>query len=391
LPLFSTMKYRVDSQTSLQAKFVMFFVVAVSLLLFNAGCSRAGSETAKTEVIKSPDPSVIQIDGPERFSVVNVNVREVADELHLNGVVAPDVSRTVPVLSLSGGRAVDIRVRLGDDVKRGQVLVRISSPDVSAAFSDLQKFETDELLSRKQLQRSQLLYDKGAIAEKDLELAQDTEDKAKVDLSTAEQRVRILGGDPKRPSPVLDVRAPISGTVVEQNVTGGTGVRSIDNSPNLFTIADLSRVWVLCDAYEDALAKVQMGDVADIHAHAVPDRSFKGKVSNISRVLDPTTRTAKVRIEIDNPGLVLRSGMFVVATFTPTKAQERVVIPSTATIRMHDKDWVFVPIGGKQFRRQEVQLGATMPDGIQEVIAGLDPHSKVVVNALQFSSASESQ
>jgi cobalt-zinc-cadmium efflux system membrane fusion protein len=390
VPVSSAMRHFVYSQASLPAKFVLFFVVAISSLLLVPGCSRAGSEAVKTQVITSPDPSVIQI-GPERFSVVNVNVREVADELHLNGVVAPDVSRTVPVLSLSGGRAVDIRVRLGDDVKKGQVLVRISSPDVSAAFSDLQKFETDELLSRKQLQRSQLLYDKGAIAEKDLELAQDTEDKAKVDLTTEEQRVRILGGDPKRPSPVLDVRAPISGTVVEQNVTGGTGVRSIDNSPNLFTIADLSRVWVLCDAYEDALAKVQMGDVADIHANAVPDRSFKGKVSNISRVLDPTTRTAKVRIEIDNPGLVLRSGMFVVATFTPTKAQERVVIPSTATIRMHDKDWVFVPIGGKQFRRQEVQLGTTLPDGVQEVIAGLDPQAKVVINALQFSSASESQ
>jgi cobalt-zinc-cadmium efflux system membrane fusion protein len=331
------------------------------------------------------------MNAPERFAVTEAGSRRVFDELHVNGVVTPDVNRTVPVLSLSGGRAVDIRARLGDDVRKGQVLVRISSPDLSSAFSDLQKFQADELLAHKQLQRSQLLYEKGAIAQRDLEVAEDAEHKAKVDLATAEQRVRILGADPKDPSPILDVRAPISGTIVEQNVTGGTGVKSIDNSPNLFTIADLSRVWVLCDAYEDVLMRVHVGDMAEIRANAIPERSFKGRVSNISRVLDPATRSAKVRIEIDNPGRVLRSGMFVAATFKSVKPQERIVIPASAAIRMHDKDWVFVPLGGKQFRRQEVQLGPLLEDGAQLVIAGLDPRARVVVNALQFSSASESQ
>jgi cobalt-zinc-cadmium efflux system membrane fusion protein len=331
------------------------------------------------------------MDAPERFPLAEVSNRQVFDELHVNGVVTPDVNRTVPVLSLSGGRAVDIRARLGDDVQKGQVLVRISSPDVSTAFSDLQKFQADELLARKQLQRSQLLYEKGAIAQKDLEIAEDAEHKAKVDLATAEQRVRILGADPKLPSHILNVYAPISGTIVEQNVTGGTGVKSMDNSPNLFTIADLSRVWVLCDAYEDVLIRVHVGDVAEIRANAIPERTFKGKVGNISRVLDPTTRSAKVRIEIDNPGRVLRSGMFVTATFRSVKSQSRVVIPTSATIRMHDKDWVFVPLGGKQFLRQEVQLGPVLPDGVQQVMTGLEAQSKVVINALQFSSASESQ
>jgi cobalt-zinc-cadmium efflux system membrane fusion protein len=165
----------------------------------------------------------------------------------------------------------------------------------------------------------------------------------------------------------------------------------MDNSPNLFTIADLSRVWVLCDAYEDALSRVHDGDLADIRANAFPERVFHGKVSNISRVLDPNTRSAKVRIEIDNPGRVLRTGMFATASFKSTKAVSRFVIPTSAVIRMHDKDWVFLPLGGDQFRRQEVQLGAVYPDGHQEVIAGLTPASKVVANALQFSSAAESQ
>jgi cobalt-zinc-cadmium efflux system membrane fusion protein len=372
------------------AKLTMFFTT-ILLIVSAAACSRANSEAAKTEVITSQDPNIVQMETPENFAVTAVNTRQVFAELHVNGVITPDVSRTVQVLSLSGGRAIDIRTRVGDDVRKGQVLVRISSPDVSAAFSDLQKFQADELLAQKQLQRAQRLYDRGAIAQKDLEVAQDAEDKARVDLATAQQRVRILGADPRNPSPILDVRAPISGTIVEQNVTGGTGVRSIDNSPNLFTIADLSRVWVLCDVYEDALARVHLGDFADIHINALPDLAFKGKVSNIGRVLDPATRAAKVRIEIDNRGRVLRSGMFVTATFKSTKPQERIVVPTSAVIRMHDKDWVFVPLGGKQFRRQEVQLGPVLPDGVQEVAAGLNSESRVVVSALQFSSASESQ
>ena len=367
-------------------------LLSLLLAVLGMGCSRANSAAAtKTEVITAQDPNLIQIQGPERFPLVEAGVRQVADELHVNGVVSPDINRTVPVLSLSGGRAVDIRVRLGDDVRKGQVLVRISSPDISSAFSDLQKFQADELLARKQLQRSQSLYDKGAIAAKDLEVAQDAEDKARVDWKTAEQRVRILGADPSHPSPILEIRAPISGTIVEQNVTGGTGVRSMDNSPNLFTIADLSRVWVLCDAYEDALARIHLGDVAEIHANAVPDRTFSGRVSNISRVLDPSTRTAKVRIEINNPAGDLRSGMFVTASFRAARPQTQTVIPASALIRMHDKDWVFLALGGKQFRRQEVRLGALLPDGYQEVMAGLAPTAQVVANALQFSSAAETQ
>lgn len=380
------------SSERIDAKKPIFALVAASLLLLfvNAACSAHSESPKPTQVITAPDPNMIQMDAPERFPIADISARQIFDELHVNGVVAPDINRTVPVLSLSGGRAIDIRVRLGDDVQKGQVLVRISSPDVSAAFSDMQKFEADELLARKQLQRAQLLYDKGAIAQKNLEVAADAEDKAKVDFMTAEQRVRILGADPKHPSPILEVRAPISGTIVEQNVTGGTGVRSMDNSPNLFTIADLSRVWVLCDAYEDALMRVHVGDMAQIRANALPERNFKGKVSNISRVLDPATRSAKVRIEIDNPGRVLRSGMFVTASFQSVKSQSRLVIPTSAVIRMHDKDWVFVPQGGKQFRRQEVQLGPVLPDGVQEVIDGLGAQSKVVINALQFSNAAES-
>src|SRR6202035_737997 len=213
----------------------------------------------------------------------------------------------------------------------------------------------DEALSRKAMNRAQLLYDKGAIAAKDLEVAQDTEDKAKVDVSTSAQHVRVLGADPAHPSSLLDLRAPVSGTIVEQNVAGFEGVKSLDNTPNLFTIADLSQVWVVCDVFENDLGDVHLGDAAEIHLNAFGERTFRGKVANISRVLDPTTRSSKVRIVLPNGDGALRPGMFAVAKFKSRKTSDRVVIPATSIMRLHDKDWAFRKEGEKNFRRVAVQ------------------------------------
>jgi cobalt-zinc-cadmium efflux system membrane fusion protein len=371
---------------------------AVVLICFlNTNCSREAkvdaptSEAAQVKVEEVQGQNLIELEHPERFSLATVEQRRASTDLKVNGVVAPDVSRTVPVLSLTGGRAVDIRARLGDDVMKGQVLLRINSPEVALAFSDHEKFRADELLARRQLERSQLLFAKGAIAKKDLETAEDAQQKAKVDLETAAERIRILGADLNHPSPIVEVRAPTSGTIIEQNVTGGTGVRSMDNSPNLFTIADLSRVWVLCDVYENNLAQVHLGDLVEVRLNAFTDREFRGRVSNISRVLDPTTRTAKVRLELNNPGNVMRAGMFATAIFRSQTEQLRTVVPVTAVLRLHDKDWVFKPEGGLRFRRLEIQAGRVLSDGLQEVLSGLAPGDKVVANALQFSNAAENQ
>ena len=376
----------------LSVKFTAGPTLAAGLLLLSASCSRnsdANAPAPQVKVEEAPDPTLVEIDHPERFALTEVRTRKAYGELRVNGVVAPDVARTVPVLSLAGGRAVDIRARLGDDVKKGQVLVSISSPDIAQAFADYQKFQADELLARQQLVRSQTLYDKGAIPERDLEAAENAENKAKTDLQTALERLRILGADPNHPSPVIEVRAPVSGTVVEQNVAGGGAVRSTDSSPNLFTIADLSLVWVLCDVYENNLAQVQVGDFAEVRLNAYPNRVFRARVINISRVLDPATHTAKVRLELDNPDGLMRAGMFVTATFRSQTERTALAVPSTAVLRLHDRDWVFLSEGGGKFRRTPIQAGPVAPDNSQEVLSGLSPGAQVVVDALQFSNAAE--
>lgn len=356
--------------------------------LFSA-CSRTKVDPVSGSVVEAnTDPNLFTMQHPEQFPLAPTQVRKVSDEVHVNGVIAPDINRSVPVVSLGGGRVVEIKAKLGDYVQKGQVLLLINSPDLSAAFADYQKFKADQQLADKQLARAKLLYDKGAIALAELETAEDAHAKATADLNAAVQRVHVLGGDVNNPTALLPLRAPISGTIVDQQITGGTGVRSLDNQQALFTIADLSVVWVICDVYQDMLPRVHIGDTAEISLSGY-DGKLLGKVINISQVLDPATRTAKVRIELPNPHGVMRAGMFVTASFRSSQPVDRIVVPASAVVHLHDKDWVFLPAGGNQFRRVAVTLGAQEKDGAQQVIGGLKAGDQVVANALQFSSAAE--
>jgi len=362
--------------------------ISLALLLAALCLGAACSNDTPAATSKPPitlDPDVFNADQPDLFKTVKAETRSLPTLVAANGTVSPDVNRTIHVTSLGGGRVVDLRVKLGDTVKKGQTLLVISSPDLSAAFSDYQKAKADEVLARKALDRAQMLYERGAIAAKDLETAQDTEDKAKVDVETAQHRVQIMGADPAHPSPLIDLRAPVAGTIVEQNVAGSEGIKSLDNTPNLFTIADLVQVWVVCDVFENDLGEVHLGDAAEIRLNAFPDRVFKGKVADISRVLDPNTRSAKIRIVLGNADGALRPGMYAVATFRSRKLTERVVVPSTAIMRLHDKDWVFRKEGDKTFRKIVVQADGLAPDGMQEIRDGVKPGDQLVTNALEFS------
>ena len=369
-------------------KFTLRAAVCGALLLAGMGVSCSDDpKAAPTKAEVTLDPTLYTVEHPELFKLATVETRDLPNTLHANGAVTPDINSTIHVTSQGSGRVVELKVRLGDYVKKGQVLLSIHSADLAGAFSDYQKAVADERLAQKALDRAQLLYSHGALAEKDLQQAEDTEEKAKVDVQNTEQRVRLLGGDPAHPSAMIELRAPVSGTIVEQNISGFEGIKSLDNSPNLFTIADLTQVWVLCDVYENDLGQVHLGDGAAIRLNAYPDKTYQGKVADISRVLDPATRSAKVRIVLPNRDGTLRPGMFAVATFRSQKSQSRIVIPSTALIRLQDKDWVFRKDGSQQFRRVEVHPLGGIADGMQPIQDGVKAGEEVVANALEFSSA----
>jgi cobalt-zinc-cadmium efflux system membrane fusion protein len=311
-----------------------------------------------------------------------------APQLRVTGAVTPDVSRNVPVISVATGRVVEIAARLGDTVKKGQLLLRVQSADISSAFSDYQKAVADEQLTRTQMERAQLLYDKGAISLNDLQIAKDTDTKAKVDVKTAAEKLRVLGNtNLDQPTGIVEIRAPVSGVITEQQVTNASGVAGL-GSPNPFTISDLTYVWILCDVYENDLSNVQLGENADIRLNAYPDKNFTGVISNVGPILDPNIRTAKVRIEMRNPGL-MRPGMFVTATFHGQKKEKRAAVPATSILHLHDRDWVYIPTKDKKFRRIEVRGGEMLPGNMQEIVSGISPGDQVVANALEFQNAVE--
>jgi cobalt-zinc-cadmium efflux system membrane fusion protein len=359
-----------------------------------AGCRAKGQPDPKAEapppaqVENETDVNLVKVDHPEQFPLATAELRETTPELQVTGVVSVDVSRNVPVISLASGRVVEIHAKLGDTVTKGQLLMRVQSSDISSAFSDYRHALADQKLLRAQLSRTQLLYDKGAMAQKDLEVAQDAADKAQVDVDTALERLKVLGVDVDHPSSLVDIFAPISGVIVEQNVTNAGGVKTLDNSPNLFTIADLSNVWVICDVYENDLASVRLGEFADIHLTAYPGQALRARIDNIGPIMDPNIRTAKVRLQVSNPG-VMRLGMFVTATFHGQHAESRAVVPAAAVLHLHDRDWVYVPAGEKAFRRVEVTGGKMLPPNLQEVLSGIAPGARVVSNALVLQNTAE--
>ncbi len=364
-------------------------LVACLCLVLLTACNRGEAslkpnEAPATTVETVADTSIIKVEDPGRFTIAAAASRPEADQLTAPGVITPDVNRNVPVNMLTGGRVSELKVRLGDDVQQGQLLLTMNSPDMTQAISDYKKFVATEALSKSQLERAQVLSSHGALPQKDLEVAEDTYKKSQVDTQTAADRIHLLGGDPQRPSALIEVRAPVAGTIIEQNVTNAAGVKSPDNSPNLFTISDLSQVWLVCDVYENNLAQINLGDRAEIELNAFPNRRFQGKITNIGRMLDPNTRAAKVRIELANPNGMFRPNMFATAHFSSQGARSRVVVPVSAVLRLQDRDWIFVKTGDKEFRRAEVQSGPVNADGTQQILAGLKTSDQVVVNALQF-------
>jgi cobalt-zinc-cadmium efflux system membrane fusion protein len=362
--------------------------------VFFTGCAakpkidEAAAAPPQTQVVETGDPNLIKVDKPERFKLVSASEHEELPQLHATGSISPDVDKSIPVISLASGRALALYAKLGDDVKKGQLLLKVQSNDISNAFQTYQQAKADEQLAKTQLDRAKLLYDKGAISLNDLQVAQDTYDKADVAEKASEQMLRNLGGNTSQQTSEIDVYSPATGTIVEQNIVQSASVHTPDNQPNLFTIADLSTVWALCDVYENDLSFVRPGDRADVELNGYPGQIFHGTISNIGKVLDPNTRSAKVRIVLHNPGL-MRSGMFLTATFYGLHGQMMAIVPATSVLHLHDKDWVFVPAPNDSFRRIEVKGGKTLPDNTQIIQSGITSGQQVVKDALSLEAESE--
>jgi len=366
--------------------------IGTCLVLGAAGCGNKDEGSGApppAKVVEVADMNLITIDKNDvnKFPIVTADQIEASSELKATGTVFPDVAREVPVISIANGRVVDLKARLDDKVQKGQLLFSVQSGDVTNAYDAYLKAVNDEQLADKAYARADDLFKHGAIAQAMLEQAEDGEKDAKADLTAAEEQLKVLGVDKNHPSPIVNVYAPISGVIIAQNVTNAAAAGvSLSGSATAFTIADLSTIWILCDVYENDLPKIQIGQEATIRVDAYPDKPLTGRISDIGPVLDPSIRTAKVRIEVRNPG-ILRLGMFVTATFSSRKKATYTVVPADAVLHLHDRDWVYLPAGDNQFRRTEVRAGSMLEGNRQEILSGLNPGQHVVTKALLLETA----
>ncbi len=370
-------------------KIALLSGAACCLLL--AGCEKKAVDpaaeappTAKVE--QAQDTDTVKVDHPQQFPLVAAATQMTSPSMSVTGQVQPDVTRVIPVISLASGRIVSIHAHIGDVVRKGQLLFTVQSNDIETAYSDYRKAVADELLARAQLDRAKLLLSKGAIARSQVEIAEDTENKALVDVEATREHLRVLGVTKfDQASGSVNIYAPATGVIIEQNVTAAAGVKSLDNSPNLFTIANLEDVWVVCDVYENNLPTLATGQMAEIHFPAYPDKTVMGRIGEIAPILDPAIRTAKVRVQVRNPGF-MKIGMFVTAIFKSQKQETHVVVPATAIVHMHDQDFVYIAAGGGNFKRVRVVGGEMVPGGGQVIQTGLAGGQQVATNALELQS-----
>jgi membrane fusion protein, heavy metal efflux system len=374
-------------------------------VLLSTGCASSSAKSdpgpegpPQAEIVHALGPDWLKVDHPEDFPLAVATMHIITPELSVTGVVSPDVSRQVPVPSLATGRVTEIDAKLGAEVKKGQLLFKVRSSDIAGAYSDYQKAVKNEKLAidnehlaKIQQDRAHYLYDHGAIPQSALEIADNTEvaaqtalEDAKVDTATTAEHLRLLGSDLDHPSGIVEVSAPVSGVITDEQIAAGSGVQAL-TAPNPFTISDMSHVWIICDVYENDLSRVHLNETADIRLNAYPGRVFQGRISDIGAILDPSVRTAKARIDVENPG-VIRLGMFARATLHEPQKQESVFLPASAILHLHDRDWVFVPQhSAAMFHRVEVQAGETV-SGQQVVLSGIKPGEQVVRDALMLQS-----
>jgi len=368
------------------------FVLAAWLGLILSGCKskdQGDGAPPPAKVIQVADMNLITIDSKDaaKFALATAGKFDAPSELNATGAVFPDIAREIPVISLANGRVVDIKARLDDNVKKGQLLLKVQSPDITNAFDTYIKARNDEQMANKAYSRADDLFKHGAVSQAALEQAEDTEKDARADLTAAEEQLKTLGVDKNHPSSVVNVYAPISGVIVTQNVTNASAAGvGLSGSATAFTIADLSTVWIVCDVFENDIPRLQLGQEARIVLNAWPDRPLSGRISDIGPILDPTIRTAKVRMEVRNPGF-LKLGMFATATFTGRTREEHAVVPADAVLHLHDRDWVYLPAGSNQFKRTEVHAGKMLDGNRQEILSGIVPRQQVVTNALLLETA----
>jgi cobalt-zinc-cadmium efflux system membrane fusion protein len=361
-----------------------FAVVAMTLGAAGCGSGPGDAESKMTSYSTGQtkaDTAELFTLPPEQLAhiqVVPVEKSKVPRALRLTGAVAYNAFKTTPVFSAVGGPVQEILAEPGQNVRAGQTLLTVTSPDYSAARSAYLKAVSTFQLADKNYERSKDLYEHKAIAERDLQQAESDRAQAQADQQSAEDALRALGisdpeslvKEPPKTTGQIPVPAPVAGQIVERLVGPGQLLQA--GSTQCFTISDMSTVWVLVNVYQNDLAFVRVGDNVDITTDAYPDK-FHGRISYIADALDPNTRTLQARIITENPGYKLKKDMYVTATVHAGALANALTVPDASVLRdTENQPFVYVQVASNQFARRLVKVGDSqnrrtlVQDGLKE-------------------------
>jgi membrane fusion protein, heavy metal efflux system len=393
------------------------FAASVAIGLLAAGCGM-GSDHESVAATKrpegaapagqtAPDPNVVTVEAAQlqELKVVSVQAVRFRVDKNATGRIAFNEDRTTPIFSPYTGRITRLLAGPGDEVRHGTPLFEIDTPDLVQAESDLINAHAAEIKARNQLElarraaaRQQELYEHRAVALKDLEQAQSDLRNTESDLRAAEgihagarDRLRVFGKsdadiatieEQRRIDRLTLVRSPITGTITTRKVGPGQYVKP-DSADPLFTIADLSTMWLLANVYETDIPHVQAGQLVEVRVPAYPEDVFRARITYIAASADPTTHRIPVRAEVANQGRKLKPEMFANFRITTNESLDGTAVPIGAVIREGETPTVWIAAGPRQFRRRTVQLGLEQ-DGLVQVIAGLRPGEQVVADGAVF-------
>jgi cobalt-zinc-cadmium efflux system membrane fusion protein len=364
------------------------------LTLFLAGCSgrttdaSAPSTSYSSSVAGEPTAQFFTVPTEQmaHVQVVSVETTRLPRVLRLTGSVAYNSFETTPVITQVGGPVARILISPGQLVQTGQPMLYVSSPDFAQLRTNYLKARDAYDLAVKSYTRADDLYAHRAIALADFQQAESTRNQAQADLLAAEQALRVLGVPPERvrtdtASPEIPVLAPITGEVVERLASPGQVIQA--GATQVFTISNLSTVWVLANVYEHDLGYVHLGDPVDIQTDAYAT-IFHGRISYVAAALDPTSRTLQVRVETSNPGGKLKKDMYVTATIRAGVIEGALTVPNSAVLRnAENQPFVYVARGPNEFGERLVVVGASQDDRTQ-VVSGLQAGERVVADGSLF-------
>jgi len=303
-----------------------------------------------------------------------VKAASALSQFTLTGTIAPDENKMVKVFPMVSGVAQDVNVQLGDVVQKGQTLAIMKSAEMAGFTKDYITSQADIRNTRRVMESTQDLYKGGLASQKDFEQAQADYQKAVAEGKRAGAVIQINKSNENG----YEVKTPISGFVVEKNLTNNTQVRA-DNNQNLFTIANLSTVYVLVNVYESDIAKIQTGDVVKITTLSYPDKVFDGKIDRIDNMLDPDNKVTHARVKINNPGNLLKPGMFANVLIKAKSGETLPEVSTRALVFDNDRNYVIVVDGKAKVHIQPIEIAKTVEDKAY-VSKGLKPGDRVVAS-----------